>query len=181
MNCTAISRYYRSAARRRGGRSANRHRQLPADKRFTTLRSCFETIITAVGNQLFALTLLLDRIIHTANAPTCTSRRCTVTGVWFSWALVLYRPTIRERRGQRHSQFAVVATSIQAVCHLLLDNQLPLLTTTVTFPHIYERHHVLHIYSSCTYLHQGQTILLTLLYRMHNYILERIITYLNKN
>lgn len=79
MNCTAISRYYRSAARRRGGRSANRHRQLLADKRFTTLRSCFETIITAVGNQLFALTLLLDRIIHTANAPTSTSRyRCLI-------------------------------------------------------------------------------------------------------
>lgn len=137
------------AARQTG----TRHRQLlPADKHFTTLRSCFETIITAVGYQLFALTLLLDRIIHTANAPTSTSRRCTVTGVWFSWALMLYRPTIRERRGQRHSQFAVVATPIRAVCHLLLDNQLPLLTTTVTFPHIYERHHVLHIYSSCTYI-----------------------------
>lgn len=54
--------------------------------------------------------------------------------------------SLRER-GQCHSQFAVVATPIEAVCHLLFDNQLPLLTSTVTFPHIYEPYHVLHIYT----------------------------------
>lgn len=54
--------------------------------------------------------------------------------------------SLRER-GQCHSQFAVVATTIEAVCHLLFDNQLPLLTSTVTFPHIYEPYHVLHIYT----------------------------------